>query len=113
LTPFFTGAIKFIILIQYRLATLWAVNSQNHLRAIFKGASSLSDCVNRPLCTPQIPQTCHVSDHVSKEGIASDVEGHPEAHVAGALVQLAGQLAVCDVELKTKTKLFQNQYAKA
>ena len=30
----------------------------------------------------------------------SDVEGNPESHVRRSLVQLARELAVCDVELE-------------
>lgn len=38
-------------------------------------------------------------DHVGEERVAGDIEGHPEAHVARALVQLTRQLAVAHVEL--------------
>lgn len=41
----------------------------------------------------------HVCNHVGQKCIAGDVEGHPEAHIARALVQLARQLAVTHVEL--------------
>ena len=42
----------------------------------------------------------HVGDHVGEEGVGGDVEGHAEAHVGRALVELAGELAVGgDVEL--------------
>lgn len=38
-------------------------------------------------------------DHVGEEGVAGDVEGHPQTHISRALVQLTRQLAVTDVEL--------------
>ncbi|ERF69563.1 hypothetical protein EPUS_01893 [Endocarpon pusillum Z07020] len=36
-----------------------------------------------------------VGEHVGEEGVGGDVEGHAETHVAGALVQQAGELAFC------------------
>lgn len=40
-----------------------------------------------------------VRDHVGQQCVAGNVERHPEAHVARALVQLARQLTVAHVEL--------------
>lgn len=36
-----------------------------------------------------------LSKHAGKQSVAGDVEGHSEAHVAGSLVHLAGELSVC------------------
>jgi hypothetical protein len=41
------------------------------------------------------PEAGDLCDEASKESIACDVEGNPQAHVAGALVHLARQAAVC------------------
>ena len=49
-------------------------------------------------CLPHL-ESCDVSDHVGEEGVAGDVEGHSQAHVPRALVQLARQLPVNDIEL--------------
>lgn len=45
------------------------------------------------------PEPCDVCNHVGQKCIASDIEGHPEAHVTRALVQLTRQLAIAHVEL--------------
>lgn len=39
-------------------------------------------------------QTRDVRNHVGEQGVAGNVEGHAQAHVAGALVQLAVQVAL-------------------
>ena len=44
-------------------------------------------------------KTSDVSQHDCKQGIAGDVERHPEAHVRRALVQLAGKLSIGAIEL--------------
>lgn len=44
-------------------------------------------------------ESCDMCNHVGQKCIAGDVEGHPEAHITRALVQLARQLAVTHVEL--------------
>lgn len=45
------------------------------------------------------PEFCDMCNHVGQKCIAGDVEGHPEAHITRALVQVARQLAVTHVEL--------------
>src|SRR5882757_3084907 len=45
-------------------------------------------------------QPRHLRDHHGQQRIRHDVEGHAEEYVGGALIELAGQLAVGDVELK-------------
>lgn len=45
-------------------------------------------------------QVALLCNHVSQQRVASDVEGHAQEHVSTALVQLARQLAVRDVELE-------------
>ena len=42
----------------------------------------------------------HLRHHQGEKGIGGDVERHAEEHVGTALVQLARQLAVADVELE-------------
>ena len=42
----------------------------------------------------------HLRHHQGEEGVGGDVERHTEEHVGTALVQLARQLAVADVELE-------------
>lgn len=49
-------------------------------------------------CLPHL-ESCDVGDHVGEEGVAGDVEGHSQAHVPRALVQLARQLPINDIEL--------------
>lgn len=44
-------------------------------------------------------ESCDVCDHVGEKCVAGDIERHPEAHIARALVQLTRQLAVAHVEL--------------
>jgi hypothetical protein len=44
--------------------------------------------------------TAAVGQQAGEEGVAGDVEGHAEAHVARPLVHQAGQLAIGHVELK-------------
>jgi len=34
-------------------------------------------------------EAAHVRHHVSKKGVARDIEGHSQAHVCGALIHLA------------------------
>lgn len=48
---------------------------------------------------PSHLELCDVCNHVGQKCIAGDIEGHPEAHVTRALVQLTRQLAVGHVEL--------------
>jgi len=43
-----------------------------------------------------------VRNHVGEQGVAGDVEGNAQEIVARALVQLARQLAVRDVELEQR-----------
>ena len=38
-------------------------------------------------------QPAHVRQHVRQQRVAGDVEGHAQAHVAGALVELAVEVA--------------------
>ena len=45
-------------------------------------------------------QVALLRQHVGEQCVAGDVEGHAQEHVAASLVQLAGQLAVHDVELE-------------
>ena len=40
-------------------------------------------------------EVASVGEHVGEEGVGGDVEGHAETHVAGALVQDAGEVAFC------------------
>lgn len=42
----------------------------------------------------------HLSYEARQQRIAGDVEGHPQAQVARALVHLARQLTICNVELQ-------------
>ena len=42
----------------------------------------------------------HLRHHHGQQRIGRDVEGHAEKHVRRTLIELARQLAVCDVELK-------------
>ena len=44
-------------------------------------------------------QSAHLRYHAREQGVARDVEGHAEAHVARPLVHLARQLTVGDVKL--------------
>ena len=44
-------------------------------------------------------KTSDVSQHDCEQGIAGDVEGHSEAHVCRALVQLARKLSIGAIEL--------------
>lgn len=44
-------------------------------------------------------EVCDVCNHVGQKCVASNVEGHPEAHVTRALEQLTRQLAIAHVEL--------------
>lgn len=44
-------------------------------------------------------ELCDVCNHVGQKCIASNIEGHPEAHVTRALVQLTRQLTIAHVEL--------------
>jgi hypothetical protein len=46
--------------------------------------------------------TSNVSNHVSEESVAGDVEGDAEPHVARPLIQLTRQLAVRHVKLEIK-----------
>jgi hypothetical protein len=45
-------------------------------------------------------QVALLRDHVREQRVAGDVERHAQEDVGAALVQLAGQLAVGDVELE-------------
>mmetsp|Transcript_2929 Transcript_2929/g.6853 ORF Transcript_2929/g.6853 Transcript_2929/m.6853 type:complete len:228 (-) Transcript_2929:853-1536(-) len=45
-------------------------------------------------------EVTHVRHQAGKEGVARDVEGHPQPHVAGPLVHLAGQLALLGVDIE-------------
>lgn len=45
-------------------------------------------------------RTADMGQHAGEERVRGDVEGHPQTHVTGALVQLACQLAVGHVELQ-------------
>jgi len=45
-------------------------------------------------------QTGNLGDHQGQEGVAGDIEGHAEEDVSRALVELAAELAVGDVELE-------------
>lgn len=44
-------------------------------------------------------ELCDVCNHVGQKCIARNIEGHPEAHVTRALVQLTRQLTIAHVEL--------------
>lgn len=52
-------------------------------------------------CVDKVPglQISDVRNHVRQQGVAGDVEGHAETHVGRALVHLAGEVPVGDVEL--------------
>jgi hypothetical protein len=52
------------------------------------------------------PHLCH---HECEQRIAGDVEGHAQAHVCTALVQLARELAVGHIELVKQQEQQQNQ----
>ncbi len=45
-------------------------------------------------------QVCDLRDHHGEQGVGGDVEGYAEEDICAALVELAGELAVCDVELE-------------
>lgn len=45
-------------------------------------------------------EVADLGDEVGEQGVRGDVEGHAEEDVGAALVQLAGQRAVRDVELE-------------
>src|SRR5947208_2212985 len=45
-------------------------------------------------------QSRHLRHHHGQQRIGSDVEGHAEEDVGGTLIELAGDLAVGDIELK-------------
>ena len=52
----------------------------------------------------QLLGTRDVGDHVGEQRVAGDVERDSQAHVARPLVELARELAVSHVELKTNTE---------
>ena len=46
------------------------------------------------------PQVALLGHQVGQQGIAGDIEGHPEEEVGAALVELAGEPPVADIKLK-------------
>lgn len=44
-------------------------------------------------------QVRHMCDHISQQGVAGDVKGHPKTHVRGPLVHLTGEMSIRDVKL--------------
>ena len=55
-----------------------------------------------PACPDEIArfEAGDLGHHVCQQGIGGDVEGHAEERVGAALVELAGQLPIRDVELE-------------
>ena len=45
-------------------------------------------------------QTRHLRDHHRQEGVRGNIERHPEKEVGRALVELAGEASLCDIELE-------------
>lgn len=62
-------------------------------------SSELSGGNNCPFPRAAHLQASDVRDHVGEQGVAGDVEGHPQAHVCWPLIQLARELTVHHVEL--------------
>lgn len=66
-------------------------------------ASASASATNSSLPPPFPPPHSHLCNHVGEQCVAGNVEGHAQANVCTALIQLARQLPVAHVELGGNT----------
>jgi len=57
--------------------------------------------------------SAHLCHHVCEQCVAGNVEGHAQAHVCTALVQLTGELPIANVELEAATQHSTTQHTQS